>query len=131
MNDVLKTLQKDLGIGVVSVPKSSNSLTTKQKLINSCNNEIKRLSERKSLNVSDSEKSVRFWKQHPTLTDKVLVNLKLKGKIFRFGSDYQRGNTFYLGMVDNNYNSVVDFIKQNVDWLESNTKDEDEIYNNF
>ena len=43
MNDVLKQLQKDLGISVTTELKTVSKLSMKDKILNSCKREIKRL----------------------------------------------------------------------------------------
>ena len=117
MNDVLKQLQKDLGISVTTELKTVSKLSMKDKILNSCKREIKRLMENKSLEYPKNQSGVRFLKPSNEDENKTLVNVKYKGKIFGFGDEVNRQKPNYF-KTDNNYESVVELITKLMGWID-------------
>ncbi len=99
----------------VEVVKQSRNVKVhiKDRLLKSIQNEIDIITNRADLEIqllSNGKKENRFWTINRTDPSLLLVNVKLKGKIFNFGDEYDPSEPPYFS-VANDKSSLIDFLK--------------------
>ena len=96
----------------------------KKKLLDSIQREIDTIKVRENCEKDSGD---RFWNYHPTQSDKVVLYLKVRKIIFKFGSDIKK-----YWVVDRNINSIVEKLKEiydEIDILEENNQIFNEVSN--
>ena len=100
-------------LNVEVVTQSRNvKVHIKDRLLKSIQNEIELIKNRADLEIqllSNGKKENRFWTINRENPSRLLVNLKLKGKIFNFGEEYNPSEPPYFS-VDNDKDSLIDFL---------------------
>jgi hypothetical protein len=118
----------------VTEVRSRKSKSVKQRVMDSIRSEINLLNDRKDLTLQKISKRVdgvvkevnenRFWKPSNTSKDKVIFNIKVKGKIFGFGEEVDRYSPKYFECENNkkaliemleDFNTKLDGIEENDD----------------
>ena len=101
-------------LNVEVVTQSRNvKVHIKDRLLKSIQNEIELIKNRADLEIQllpNGKKENRFWTINRENPSKLLVNLKLKGKIFNFGEEYNPSEPPYFS-VANDKSSLIDFLK--------------------
>lgn len=107
------------GVETILQSRGRNS-HLKDKLLNAINREIVILNEREDLELKlmgNGKKENRFWIFDKTTPNSILVNIKLKGKIFNYGEKYDKSNPPYFTLRDDKQ-SLIEFLEQIYGYLE-------------
>jgi len=110
-----------LGIETITESRVRQTKSVKKRILESIDKEIGIIESREDLNLLRINKTQngkltevnenRFWKPSNSLENKLLVNIKLKGKIFGYGSEVDRYKPNYL-IVDNDKEKLIDFLSK-------------------
>ena len=127
------TKESDLKLNIESFKNTNSTKSFRQRLINSITKEVELILVREDLTLRKitknvNEKSttvneVRFWKNHPTDSTKVLVNIREKNRIFDFDNKPNTSTNREWFIVDNNKDSVVGLlntIKSQLETMDDN-----------
>jgi len=118
----------DLGVETTTESRFRKTKSLKERILKSIDNEIKLIGERDDLTLLKPTKMVngkptptnenRFWKPSNSMENKLLVNIKLKGKIFGCGKKVERYNPNYM-VVENNKKQLIGLLNKAKESLES------------
>ena len=118
----------DLGIETTTESRVRQTKSLKERILKSIKTEIEMIESRKDLTLLKNNKTVngkltevnenRFWKPSNSMENKLLVNIKLKGKIFGCGKKVDRYNPNYM-VVENSKKKLIGLLNKAKDSLES------------
>ena len=118
----------DLGIETTTESRVRQTKSLKERILKSIDTEIEMIESRKDLTLLKNNKTVngkltevnenRFWKPSNSMENKLLVNIKLKGKIFGCGKKVDRYNPNYM-VVENSKKKLIGLLNKAKDSLES------------
>ncbi|MDC0001195.1 hypothetical protein OAD81_02960 [Flavobacteriaceae bacterium] len=118
---------KGLGIEVTTEKRFRMTKPLKDRILDSIDKEIEIIEGRENLTLLKLNKTVngkltevnenRFWKPSNNMKNKLLVNIKLKGKIFGCGKVVNRWNPNYM-IVEDDKQKLIDFLKSVKDGLD-------------
>ena len=110
----------DLGIETTTESRVRQTKSLKERILKSIKTEIEMIESRKDLTLLKLNKTVngkltevnenRFWKPSNNMKNKLLVNIKLKGKIFGCGKKVERYNPNYM-IVDTDKQKLIELLK--------------------
>ena len=116
-----------LGIETTTESRVRQTKSLKERILKSIDTEIEMIESRKDLTLLKLNKTVngkltevnenRFWKPSNNMKNKLLVNIKLKGKIFGCGKVVNRWNPNYM-IIEDNKQKLIDFLKSVKDGLD-------------
>ena len=111
---------KGLGIEVTTEKRFRMTKPLKDRILDSIDKEIEIIEGRENLTLLKLNKTVngkltevnenRFWKPSNNMKNKLLVNIKLKGKIFGCGKKVERYNPNYM-IVDTDKQKLIELLK--------------------
>ena len=117
-----------LGIEITTESRVRQTKSLKERILKSIKTEIEMIESRKDLTLLKNNKTVngkltevnenRFWKPSNSMENKLLVNIKLKGKIFGCGKKVERYNPNYM-VVENNKKQLIGLLNKAKESLES------------
>ena len=117
-----------LGIQITTESRVRQTKSLKERILRSIKTEIEMIESRKDLTLLKNNKTVngkltevnenRFWKPSNSMENKLLVNIKLKGKIFGCGKKVERYNPNYM-VVENNKKQLIGLLNKAKESLES------------
>ena len=117
-----------LGIEITTESRVRQTKSLKERILKSIKTEIEMIESRKDLTLLKNNKTVngkltevnenRFWKPSNSMENKLLVNIKLKGKIFGCGKKVDRYNPNYM-VVENSKKKLIGLLNKAKDSLES------------
>ena len=117
-----------LGIETTTESRVRQTKSLKERILKSIDTEIEMIESRKDLTLLKNNKTVngkltevnenRFWKPSNSMENKLLVNIKLKGKIFGCGKKVDRYNPNYM-VVENSKKKLIGLLNKAKDSLES------------
>ena len=117
-----------LGIQITTESRVRQTKSLKERILKSIKTEIEMIESRKDLTLLKNNKTVngkltevnenRFWKPSNSMENKLLVNIKLKGKIFGCGKKVERYNPNYM-VVENNKKQLIGLLNKAKESLES------------
>ena len=109
-----------LGIETTTESRVRQTKSLKERILKSIDTEIEMIESRKDLTLLKLNKTVngkltevnenRFWKPSNNMKNKLLVNIKLKGKIFGCGKKVERYNPNYM-IVDTDKQKLIELLK--------------------
>ena len=109
-----------LGIETTTESRVRKTKSLKERILNSIDKEIEIIEGREDLTLLKLNKNVngkltevnenRFWKPSNSMENKLLVNIKLKGKIFGCGKKVERYNPNYM-IVDTDKQKLIELLK--------------------
>ena len=127
----------DLGIETTTESRSRKTKTLKERILKSIENEITLIGERDDLTLLKLNKTVngkltevnenRFWKPSNTMENRLLVNIKLKGKIFGCGKEVDRYNPNYI-VVENDKEKLIGLLNKITESLESIDENDEDFW---
>ena len=128
---------ENLGLSKVTEVRSRKSKSVKQKVMDSIKSEILLLKLRSDLTLKKISKRVdgeikevnenRFWKPSNTSKDKVIFNIKVKGKIFGFGEEVDRYNPTYFEC-ENDKNKLIEMLENFSSKLDTVDESKDDFW---
>jgi hypothetical protein len=117
-----------LGIETTTESRVRKTKSLKERILNSIDKEIEIIEGREDLTLLKLNKNVngkltevnenRFWKPSNSMENKLLINIKLKGKIFGCGKEVDRYNPNYM-VVENSKKKLIGLLNNVKDSLES------------
>ena len=104
----------------ITVSRSRQSKPIKQRVLDSIKSEISLIRQRDDLTLQKVNKTIdgvvkqlnenRFWKFDSSQLNKVVFNIKVKGKIFGFGEEVDRHNPKYF-VCDNDKDKLIEMLE--------------------
>lgn len=126
-----------LGIETTTESRVRKTKTLKERILKSIENEITLIGERDDLTLLKLNKTVngkltevnenRFWKPSNTMENRLLVNIKLKGKIFGCGKEVDRYNPNYI-VVENDKEKLIGLLNKITESLESIDENDEDFW---
>ena len=123
------TKELNLNLNIQTLDNTNSKKSFREKLINSITKEVELILVREDLTLRKITKNVngklttvnevRFWKNHPTDLNKVLVNIREKNRIFEFDNKPNTSTKREWFVIDNNKDSVVNLLNTIKSQLES------------
>lgn len=117
-----------LGVETTTESRVRKTKSLRERILKSIDTEIELIEGRDNLTLLKLNKTVnskltevnenRFWKPSNSMENKLLVNIKLKGKIFGCGKKVDRYNPNYM-VVENNKKQLIGLLNKAKDSLES------------
>ena len=117
-----------LGIETTTESRVRKTKSLKERILNSIDTEIEIIEGRENLTLLKLNKTVngkiyevnenRFWKPSNSMENKLLVNIKLKGKIFGCGKVVNRWNPNYM-IVEDDKQKLIDAFNKAHEAVES------------
>ena len=127
------TKELNLNLNIQTLDNTNSKKSFREKLINSITKEVELILVREDLTLrkitkningkSTAVNEVRFWKNHPTDSNKILVNIREKNRIFEFDNKPNTSTKREWFIVDNNKDSVVGLlntIKSQLETMDNN-----------